>query len=212
MFGKVQNFNAASMFLLNKTVTHAPLTGHLDLTGDLWADTDADFFATMAGTMIMKLRDGNLDKFTLLSRLLEFIDLRSWITAKVPDPRTSGLQFRTVAADFKGRGGVFYTDDLVLDGPVIDIVANGNLNLDQSTMDMKIGMIPFNTVNWALSHIPLVGNNVAGSTKSIISAYFNARGPITNPRVTPAPITSVAEIFKKTLGLPINLIKPNTIK
>lgn len=212
MFGKVQNFNAASMFLLNKTITHAPLTGHLDLTGDLWADTDADFFATMAGTMIMKLRDGNLDKFTLLSRLLEFIDLRSWITAKVPDPRTSGLQFRTVAADFKGRGGVFYTDDLVLDGPVIDIVANGNLNLDQSTMDMKIGMIPFNTVNWALSHIPLVGNNVAGSTKSIISAYFNARGPITNPRVTPAPITSVAEIFKKTLGLPINLIKPNTIK
>jgi hypothetical protein len=107
---------------------------------------------------------------------------------------------------------VFYTDDLVLDGPVIDVVANGNVNVDQSTLDMKIGMIPFNTVNWALSHIPLVGKNVAGSTKSIIAAYFNARGPITNPRVTPAPITSVAEIFKKTLGLPINLIKPDTIK
>jgi hypothetical protein len=30
--------------------------------------------------------------------------------------------------------------------------------------------------------------------------------------VTPAPITSVAELFKKTLGLPINLIKPDTIK
>ena len=50
---------------------------------------------------------------------------------------------------------------------------------------MKIGMIPFNTVNWVLSQIPLVGKNVAGSTHSIISAYFNARGPITNPRVTP---------------------------
>jgi len=30
--------------------------------------------------------------------------------------------------------------------------------------------------------------------------------------VTPAPITSVAELLKKTLGLPINLIKPDTIK
>jgi uncharacterized protein YhdP len=182
------------------------------LTGDLWADTDSDFFATMAGTVVMKLRDGNLDKFTLLSRVLELIDLRSWITAKVPDPRQSGIQFRSVTADFKGKGGVFYTDDLLLDGPVIDIVASGNVNLDQSTIDMKIGMIPFNTVNWALSHIPLVGKNVAGGTHSIISAYFNARGPITNPHVTPAPITSVAEIFKKTLGLPINLIRPNTIK
>jgi hypothetical protein len=30
--------------------------------------------------------------------------------------------------------------------------------------------------------------------------------------VTPAPITSVAELLKKTLGLPINLIRPDTIK
>ncbi len=27
MFGKVQNLNVASMFLLNKKITHAPLTG-----------------------------------------------------------------------------------------------------------------------------------------------------------------------------------------
>ena len=77
---------------------------------------------------------------------------------------------------------------------------------------MKIGMIPFNTVNWLLSNIPLVGKNVAGSTKSIISAYFNVRGPIADPHVTPAPITSVAELLKKIFGLPINLIKPDTIK
>jgi hypothetical protein len=148
----------------------------------------------------------------LLSRLLELIDLRSWITAKVPDPRVSGIQFRTVNADFKGERGVFETDDLLLDGPVMDIVASGSVNLDTSTLDMKIGMIPFSSVNWLISRIPLVGKHVAGGTKSIIAAYFNARGPISNPRVTPAPITSVAELLKKTLGLPINLIKPDTIK
>ena len=204
--------NAASLFLLSRKITRSPVSGHLDLTGDLWADTDSDFFATMAGTTILKLRDGNLEKFTLLSRLLELIDLRNWITAKIPDPRVSGIQFRTVTADFKGSDGVFYTDDLLLDGPVVDIVASGDVNLDNSTLNMKIGMIPFNSVNWLLSNIPLVGKNVAGGTKSIISAYFNVRGPISDPRVTPAPITSVAELLKKTLGLPINLIKPDTIK
>ncbi|HLI78609.1 MAG TPA: AsmA-like C-terminal region-containing protein [Candidatus Binataceae bacterium] len=212
MFGKVLNLNVASLFLLNRNITRAPMSGHLDLTGDLWADTGSSFFATMAGTAILKMRDGNLDKFPLLSRLLELIDLRSWITAKVPDPRVSGIPFRTVTADFKGDDGSFYTDDLLLDGPAIDIVASGSVDLDKSALDMKIGMIPFGSVNWLVSHIPLVGKNVAGSTKSIIAAYFNARGPISNPRVTPAPITSVAELFKKTLGLPINLIKPDTIK
>jgi uncharacterized protein YhdP len=212
MFGKIQNMNVGSLFLLGKKIHRSPISGRLDLTGDVWANTNTDFFATMAGTAIVKLHDGNLDKFTLLSRLLAFIDLRSWITANVPDPRISGIQFRTVTADFKGRDGVFDTEDLILDGPVIDIVANGNVNLDQSTLDMKIGMIPFNTVNWILSGIPLVGKNVAGGTKSIISAYFNVRGPIANPSVTPAPITSVAELVKKIVGLPINLIKPDTIK
>ena len=104
------------------------------------------------------------------------------------------------------------TDNLVLDGPVMDIVANGNVNVDQSTMNMKIGMIPFNTVNWILSNIPLVGANVAGGTKSIIAAYFNVTGPIADPRVTPAPITSVEELAKKIIGLPINLIRPDTIR
>jgi uncharacterized protein YhdP len=212
MFGRIMNMNVASLFLLSRKITRAPMSGHLDVTGDLWADTDSDFFATMSGTTVLKMRDGNLDKFTLLSRVLELIDLRSWITAKIPDPRVSGIQFRTVTADFKGDGGVFYTDDLLLDGPAIDIVASGNVNLGTSTLDMKIGMIPFSSVSWLLSNIPLVGKNVAGGTKSIISAYFNARGPISNPHVTPAPITSVAELLKKTLGLPINLIRPDTIK
>ena len=212
MFGRIMDMNVASVFLLSHKITRAPMSGHLDVTGDLWADTGSAFFGTMAGTAVLKMRDGNLDKFPLLSRLLELIDLRSWITASVPDPRVSGIQFRTVTADFKGDTGVFYTDDLLLEGPAIDIVASGNVNLDDSTLDMKIGMIPFSSVNWLLGNIPLVGRNVAGSTKSIISAYFNARGPISNPRVTPAPITSVAEVLKKTLGLPINLIKPDTIK
>jgi len=72
------------LFLLNRNITRAPMSGHLDLTGDLWADTGSSFFATMAGTAILKMRDGNLDKFPLLSRLLELIDLRSWITLSRP--------------------------------------------------------------------------------------------------------------------------------
>jgi hypothetical protein len=212
ILSRAQNLNVAALFLMSRKMTRSPVSGRLDATADLWADTDGDFFSTMGGTTILKLRDGNVDRFTLLSRLLELIDLRSWLTAKVPDPRVSGLQFRTVSADFKGSRGVLYTDDLVLDGPVIDIVASGEVNLDKSTLDMKVGMIPFNTVTWLLGGIPLVGKNVAGGTKSIISAYFNVYGPISDPHVTPAPISTVAELLKKTFGLPINLIRPDTIK
>ncbi len=210
--GQIENMNVGTLFLLSSRFKRAPVTGRLDLSADLWADTNTDFFATLAGTASVKLRDGNLDKFPLLSRLLELIDLRSWITAQLPDPRVSGVRFRTVTADFKGQRGVFYTDNLKMDGPVMDILASGDVNAGKATLRMTIVMIPFSTVTWLMSSIPIVGANMAGGTKSIISAYFNATGPIANPTVTAAPITSAAELLKKTVGLPINLIRPDTIK
>lgn len=209
---RVRSMNIAALILLNPKFKTPPLQGRLDLDADIWADTNNNFFSTMAGTLGIRVRDGVLNKFTLLSRLLGFIDLKNWLTAQVPDPRVAGLPFKKLSADFKGSDGVLYTDNLLVDGPVMDIIADGNLNVDQSTMDMTIGLIPFNTVSWLLSNIPLIGKNVAGGTESIISAYFRVSGPIADPKVRPAPITSVEELAKKIIGLPVNLIRPNTIK
>ncbi len=209
---RLSNMNIAALILLNSKYKVPPLQGRLNLNADIWADTNNNFFSTMAGQIEVRVQDGVLNKFTLLSRLLGFIDLKSWLTAQVPDPRVAGLPFRKLTADFNGSDGVMYTDNLLIDGPVMDVIADGNINVDQSTMDMTIGMIPFNTVSWLLSNIPLIGKNVAGSTESIIAAYFHVSGPISDPTVTPAPITSVAELAKKLIGLPVNLIRPNTIK
>ncbi len=210
--GRIAGADAAALFRLSPKLTRSPLKGRLDLDAELRADTDGNFFSTMTGTASVKVRDGNLDRFTLVSRLLALIDLKSWLTAQVPDPRVAGIPFRSLTAAFKGGDGVFHTDDLVLDGPVMDIVARGDVNLARATIAMKIGMLPFNTVTWLISNIPLVGQHVAGGTKNLLAAYFNVSGPIADPSVTPAPITSVEELVKKTLGLPLNIIRPDTVK
>ena len=41
---------------------------------------------------------------------------------------------------------------------------------------------------------------------------WDVTGPVSDPTIMPKPITSVAEFVKKTLGMPINIISPNTIK
>jgi len=190
----------------------SPLTGKLNATADLWANTDVNFFSTLAGDMKMKIADGSLDRFTLLTRILSFIDLKNWLTANFPDPRVSGIPFKTLTADFKGRSGDFYTNNLRLDGPVMDITANGNVELADGRMNMEVGLIPFNTANWIVEHIPLIGNNLARGSNGLVAAYFRVRGPIRNPSIMPKPITSVAEFVIRALSLPINIIKPNTVK
>jgi AsmA-like C-terminal region len=212
MKGHVAGMNVARLFLLSDKLGQAPLKGHLDLDADLRADTNEDFLTTMEGKASLKIRDGNLNRFTLLSRLLGFINLKSWLTANVPDPRVVGIPFRVMSATFEGKAGVFHTDDLVVDGPVMDMVAEGDVDVGQSVLAMNIGMVPLTTVSWLLSNIPLVGKNVAGGTGNLLAAYFNVSGPIDDPTVTPAPITSVEKLVTKVLGLPINIIRPNTIK
>jgi uncharacterized protein YhdP len=188
------------------------LLGHLFLAADLWGNTDTNFFETLAGDMTITVRDGTLNKFTLLSRLLSFIDIKNWLSAQIPDPRVAGVPFKTIFTDFKGKGGLFYTDNFVLKGPVMDITASGSVQFGADMLDMEVGMFPFDTVDWVLNHIPLIGERIGSGTGKMVAAYFHVKGPVSDPSIVPKPLSSVTNFIKKTLGMPINIIRPNTIK
>ena len=210
--GSATDMDPAPLFLLSGKNKESPLVGHLYLATDLWANTDTNFFETLAGDMSITVRDGTLNKFTLLSRLLSFIDIKNWLSAQIPDPRVAGVPFKTLFTDFKGNGGLFYTNDFVLNGPVMTITANGSVQFGAGTLDMEVGMFPFDTVDWVLNHIPVIGERIGAGTGKLVAAYFHVKGPVSDPSILPKPITSVAEFLKKTLGVPINIIRPNTIK
>ncbi|MEA2649351.1 MAG: hypothetical protein QOG61_1786 [Candidatus Binataceae bacterium] len=188
------------------------LSGRLSVTADIWANTDIDFFASLSGSATLDVLKGTLNRFALVTRVLSFVDIKNWLTAHLPDPDASGIPFDTLTATLKGANGVFDTQDLRLSGPVMEVTARGNVNLSDNTMDMEISLIPFDTVNWLVRKIPIIGRNLSGGSKDLIAAYFQVSGPISDPSVSPKPITSVAEFVAKTLSLPINLIAPNTIK
>ena len=212
IMGSATDMDPAPLFMLGGKNKQSPLLGHLFLATDLWANTDTNFFETLAGDMTITVRDGTLNKFTLLSRLLSFIDIKNWLSAQIPDPRINGVPFKTIFTDFKGKGGLFYTDNFALKGPVMDITASGSIQFGTGTIDMEVGMFPFDTVDWVLNHIPLIGERIGTGTGKLVAAYFHVKGPLSDPSIVPKPITSVANFVKKTLGMPINIIRPNTIK
>ncbi len=212
MTGSATDMDPGPLFMLSGKNKESPLVGHLFLAVDLWANTDTNFFETLAGDISVTIRDGTLNKFTLLSRLLSFIDIKNWLSAQIPDPRVNGIPFKTIITDFKGKSGLFYTDNFVLQGPVMDVTANGSIQFGGGALDMQVGMFPFDTVDWALNHIPLIGERLGTGTGKLLAAYFHVSGPVSDPKITPKPIASVAQFVKKTLGMPINIIRPNTIK
>jgi uncharacterized protein YhdP len=166
----------------------------------------------LAGTVNIDARDGVLNRFKVLARILSLIDLKSWLTAQLPNPLVSGLPFKTLSGTMKGTRGDFYTDNVRLEGPLMDISSKGQVNFGDGRIDLEVGLFPFQTANWIVHHIPIVGTHLANGTKGLVAAYFRVHGPFRDPTVTPKPITSTAEFVKKMLGLPINIIAPDTIK
>jgi AsmA-like C-terminal region len=210
--GDIAHMDAGPLLLLATNVQQAPIVGKLNAAADLWANTDTNFFKTLAGDISAEITDGTLNRFTLLRRILGLINLKNWLTAQVPDPRKTGVPFKTLTADFRGHEGLFYTDNLRLDGPVMEIRAKGDIDIGSSHMNMEIDLIPFQTANWIVNKLPIIGNNLALASKGLVAAYFHVFGPLDHPTIRPKPITSVAQFVIKTLALPINLIAPNTVK
>jgi hypothetical protein len=203
--GRVSDVQVGPIFSLAAPGGQPPLSGRLRAQGDLWANANTNFFNTLAGTVSIEVSDGVLHKFALLSRILGFVDLKTWLSAKMPDPRVKGVPFQTLTADFKGRDGDFYSDNLLLRGPVMNISALGHMRLGDGNVDMEIGMVPFKTVNWLVAKVPLIGGGL--SQDHFVAAYFHVTGPLSNPRVVPQPISSVAYFLTNVLKLPFNIIK-----
>lgn len=203
--GHLDRVQVGPLFSMADPTRQPPLSGRLEAKGDLWADSNTDFFNTLAGTLSIEVTGGVLHKFALLSRILGFINLETWLSAKVPDPRINGVPFQTLKADFEGRDGDFYSENLLLRGPVMNISALGHILLSNSNVDMEVGMVPFKTVNWLVGRVPIIGSGL--SSNHFVAAYFHVTGPLSNPRVVPQPITSVAHFLKNVLKLPLNIIE-----
>jgi hypothetical protein len=212
MKGVIAQMDAGPLLELSGNSREPPITGTLSATGDLWANTNTDFFRTLAGSLSFTMTDGALSRFTLLKRILSLVNLKNWLTANFPDPRKSGLPFKTLAADFRGAQGDFYTDNLRMNGPVMDVTARGSIDFGNNAMNMEIVLLALQTVNWLFNNIPIIGKHLGGATEQLVGAYFQVHGPIDNPSIRPKPLTSVAEFVKRTLTLPINIIAPDTIR
>ncbi|MGH7838580.1 MAG: AsmA-like C-terminal domain-containing protein, partial [Candidatus Binataceae bacterium] len=160
--GTIAGMDAGELATLATPGPRPIVTGTLAASGDLWAHTDVDFFDSLAGTASVSVSDGQVSRFKLLTRILSLIDLKSWLTAQFPDPLIAGLPFKKLSGDFQGTAGDFKTSNLRLEGPVVDLTAQGDLQFGGERMDLDVGVFPFKTANWIVQQIPIVGSNLAG--------------------------------------------------
>jgi uncharacterized protein YhdP len=206
----VRRVDAAQMLQFFKTKRQ--VTGLIDAGGELASQgrTLDEIKRSLKGKVSLTCSEGSLKKFSVLSKVFSILNLSQLLKGQLPDMVSGGMPFNRISSTFSVENGIAETKDLQIDSDAINISMVGKFNLLAEDLDLTVGVKPLQTVDKIVSHIPIVGWVLTGKNRSIINAYFEAKGPWENPRVRPIPVKSLAKgvfnIFKRVFQLPAKLI------
>jgi hypothetical protein len=189
-------------------MTTTEMTGKVNLTGNVETigKDAAERKRNLNGAFALKIEGGIIRRMRILVQILNLLDLSRWFTLQMPDLAKEGIRFRSISGDFKIAGGVYETQNLVVDSDDLRMTGGGKIDVARDEIDFVLAVRPFAGIDTAINYIPLIGRGIAAIKNSFLVASFNIRGPIEDPAITPAPLSTMSEWVFGVLGIPKNII------
>jgi hypothetical protein len=185
-------------------------TGDFELKGRIFAQgKPEDLFDSFKGDLEFRAKDGQINYSVGLFRILEFINVTEMYRGKLPDMKKEGLPYQLISVRGSLQNGKFTIKELTLDGPTVEMVAQGEIDLRNQQMNFTVLVAPLKTVDRIIKLIPLVREILAGT---LVTIPLAVHGNLKDPKVTylsPSAIGSeLLAIMQRTLRLPFKVIEP----
>jgi len=202
------------------------ITGEARVTGTMRGNgkNPHGLYPTLDGKVDILLENGRIFKSEerAVWKIISILNLPAVLQGKV-DLEKDGLPYNKISATVLARNGLFETENLIIDSPIVKITAAGNYDLPTDQIDMVWAVSPFGSYSQFLKTIPLFGRLIAGDRKGLATAMFSVKGSIGDPEVTYLPMKSFAtgvtglaqlafDILKNTVMLPVDLLTPDEEK
>jgi uncharacterized protein YhdP len=209
------NFNLINLSATELTQSlqaRREVTGDISLQGDITGrgENIDEIKKTASGNMRIECTEGSLRKFAVLSKIFSILNVSQLLKFQLPDMVSGGMPYNKISGTFELQNGVAETNDLFIDSNAMNISVIGRIDLPKERLDLTVGVKPLQTVDKIVSHIPIVGWILTGNNKSLVTAYFEAKGSWDSSQVRAIPVKSLAKgvfnIFKRVFQLPAKLI------
>ena len=198
-------------------------TGEARMTGTIrgHGKNPHGLYPTLNGKVEFLLENGRIFKSQerAIWKIISILNLPAVLQGKV-DLEKEGLPYNRITATVLAQNGLFETENLIIDSPIVKITAAGNYDLPTDQIDMVWAVSPFGSYSQFLKTIPLFGRLFSGDRKGVATALFSVKGSMQDPEVTYLPMKSFAtgvtglaqlafDILKNTVMLPIDLMTPD---
>jgi uncharacterized protein YhdP len=187
------------------------VTGTLSLQGNLTArgNTLLDIKKSALGNIRLTMNNGTLRKFSTLSKVFSILNVSQLLKFKLPDMTSGGMPYSSIKGSISVKDGIIATQDLFITSNAINVSIIGNADIVKEELNFTLGAQPLQTVDKIVNRIPIVGWLLTGKDKDLLTAYFEAKGKWSDPKVSAIPVKSLGKgimnVFIRAFQLPVKL-------
>jgi hypothetical protein len=182
----------------------ATLSGALSSEGTSWNQ----LVENLGGTLMGYSTDGIIKKWDLLSKLFGVLNLYHLFGGKM-DFSAEGLPYKRMGLMCTVKGGVFHTEDFLIDSSSMLVTGKGDLDLRTQTINMTMTVSPLVAVDRTLSKIPILGRLLRSPKKGFLYASYGVRGPLKDPTISVNFVETIGgrtvELLRNILTLPMEV-------
>jgi hypothetical protein len=199
------------------------MTGDMRLSGSIRGHgrNPHGVYPSLQGKAEVLLEKGHIRKSNerAVWKVIGLLNLPAVLQGKI-DLEKEGLPYNKISGTVVIQNGMFQTENMIIDSPILKITAAGNYDLPTDQLDVVMAVSPFGAYSQFLKTIPLFGRILAGERKGLATAMFSVKGAVENPDVTYMPVKSFAsglsglaqlaiDVLTNTLTLPLDLATPD---
>jgi len=186
------------------------ITGTFDLNANISAQgRSGELVKSLEGKVDFSSNNGEIYHYPMLAKIFSVLSVLEIFRGKIPELGGNGFPYHTIVVKGKLHEGKFELEKAYIGGTSLDILAQGEIDLVAKNMDLVVLVAPFSTINWIISHIPLVSSIMGGT---LISVPVKVSGDPSNPEVTflaPSAVgTRLLNLLENILELPVEIISP----
>lgn len=161
----------------------------LDITGRMRGGS-----MTLSGTLDpdgiaegrLDAKDFRLADAPVLARLLAVASL----TGILDELQGGGLSLSTLVAPFTYDPPRLTLREMRTNGPSLGLTANGTINLDRDSLDLRGVVVPVYLLNALLGNIPVLGDILVGEKGGgIFAMNYQVAGPVEDPSISVNPLS-----------------------
>jgi hypothetical protein len=175
--------------------------------------TADELLRNLKGDIEITIQDGrvyNIGRVGTFTNIFSFLKTNRLVENDVPDLNSNDFLYNLLSTKFYIQDGKFILTEGYINGKSLNIIAaEGELNLFNQTLDIKLLVSPFTTTDTVINKIPLIRQIFQGR---LIAIPVRVKGDISNPQVrvlSPSAFSSrTMGIIKRTLKVPVKIIDP----